>query len=128
MRSSIQARLSTVAGFEACGQSSKPQKSFAYACQKTLEAFCLPSLFAISPGERSHSYDILLRTREKKRWGEKSLKAPSLNRDAGQAASTKHIPMFSESRNCPEGKTRSKHIFVSDVDHLKHQIFFSFKI
>lgn len=46
---------------------------------------------AISPGERSHSYDILLRTREKKRWGEKSLKAPSLNRDAGQAATTKHI-------------------------------------
>lgn len=71
----LQAQLSRVAGFEACGQSNKPQKSFAYTCRKTLEAFCLSSLLPSPLSERSHSYDILLRTREKKRWGKKPKEA-----------------------------------------------------
>lgn len=39
----LQVLLSSLAVFEACGQTSKPQKSFARAFQKAQEAFCLSS-------------------------------------------------------------------------------------
>ena len=71
VRSSVQARLSRVAGFEACGQSSKPQKSFAYTCRKTLEAFCLSSLLP-SPLVRGAIAMTFFLGQERKRDGGKN--------------------------------------------------------
>lgn len=70
MRSSLQAQLSRVAGFEACGQSSKATEIFCIHVQEDSRSLCslLPS-----PLVRGAGYDILLGT-EKKEMGKKPKK------------------------------------------------------
>lgn len=123
--SSVQACLSRVAASEACGQSSKTQKSFAHACQKTGEAFCLSSLLP-SPLVRGAITVTLFLGQERKR--DRGKKPKSSIRRRGRRPDSIHetYAVFSESRNYPEGRTRNKHIFVSDADHLKDQVFPTF--
>ena len=116
VRRSVQALLSRPATSGACGQSSKPQKSFACAFHKGQEAFCLSSVLRSPLVKRA-----ILLGQERER-GEKPLKVLSLNRDRDQAAPMKHAQCAVKA----EAETKSEHVFVSHANHLKHQTFSTF--